>query len=470
MAKKKDQYRCSECGWTTTKWVGQCRECGSWGTLEEDHPTEVASGVVQAIAPRTPAAPISEVSASNARAYPSGMAELDRVLGGGIVPGAVTLLAGEPGVGKSTLLLDVAAKTARAAAQRGGGPVLYISGEESASQIRLRAERIGAITDHLLLAAETNLETALGHADSHTPSLLIVDSIQTMYSSQIEGAAGGLSQVRGVAARLIAAAKTRNLPVILVGHVTKDGGIAGPRILEHLVDVVCQFEGERHAGLRLLRAVKNRYGPTDEVGCFQMDDSGIVELPDPSGLFLSAASADTPGTCVTVTLEGRRPMPTEVQALVAHTNAGSPRRTTSGIDHNRVTMMLAVMQSRLGVDTSAADVYVSTVGGARTSEPAADLATALAILSATTNRPVKKDLIAVGEVSLTGELRATIGLSRRLSEAARLGFKKAIVPDHGADALARIPGITIYPIADLASAGRVALQTKPPNEALEKRS
>lgn len=462
MAKKPTvQYECSECGWTTSKWIGQCRECSAWGTLEEKAPMVASaskSASAQPLTPQSKAAPISQVSADVARYRSTGVSEFDRVLGGGIVPGAVVLLAGEPGVGKSTLLLDVAAKSARDSQANGMGPVLYISAEESASQIRLRAERIGALHDDLLLAAESNLETILGHVESQHPSLLIVDSVQTIFSHDVDGSAGGVAQVRTVAARLIHAAKELNLPVILVGHVTKDGGIAGPRVLEHLVDVVCQFEGDRHARLRLLRAVKNRYGPTDEVGCFDLRDSGIVGLPDPSGLFLSQTGSDTPGTCITVTLEGRRPIPTEVQALVTHTNAGSPRRTTSGIDHSRVSMMLAVCQARLGVDTSSSDVYVSTVGGAKTSEPAVDLATALAIISATWNRATVQSMIAVGEVGLTGEIRATSGVQRRLSEAARLGFKKAIVPSTGSDGLRAVEGLTIYPVSDLATAVKVGLE------------
>lgn len=456
MAKVKTEYFCSQCGWTGLKWVGQCRDCGAWGTISEGA-ASISSAQPTAIAPRTAASPISQVNAEVARARSTGVSELDRVLGGGIVPGAVVLLAGEPGVGKSTLLLDVAAKAAADAVLRGAGPVLYISGEESASQIKLRAERIGALHDHLLLAAEAHLETIIGHIQHEDPSLLILDSIQTVFSSEAEGAAGGVTQVRAVTSKLIAAVKERNLPVILVGHVTKDGGIAGPRVLEHLVDVVCQFEGDRHARLRLLRAVKNRYGPTDEVGCFDLNDTGIIGLPDPSGLFLSPTSADTPGTCVTVTLEGRRPMPTEVQALVAVTNGGSPRRTTAGIDHSRVAMMLAVMQARLGVDTASTDVYVSTVGGAKTSEPAADLATALAIMSAASDRLVKPGLVAFGEIGLTGEIRATVGVQRRLTEAARLGFKIALVPAAGSDSLQPVKGISIYPVTDLGAAARLGL-------------
>ncbi|MDO5722705.1 MAG: DNA repair protein RadA [Actinomycetaceae bacterium] len=459
MAKKPQvTFLCSECGWSAPKWMGQCRECGQWGTMSEFSVPSSSSGRIAPIAPsvQSDAKPISQVSAEVARARPTGVGELDRVLGGGLVPGAVILLAGEPGVGKSTLLLDVAAKAAADSRSREDGPVLYVSGEESTSQIKLRAERIGAIDDALLLAAQPQWEAVASLVSTHQPSLLIVDSIQTIAAGDVDGSAGGVTQVRAVAARLIALAKELNLPVILVGHVTKDGNIAGPRVLEHLVDVVCQFEGERHARLRLLRAVKNRYGATDEVGCFDLTDTGIVGLADPSGLFLSESSEPTPGTCVTVTLEGRRPMPTEVQALVARTNAGSPRRTTSGVDHSRVAMMLAVIQARLGVDVSSSDVYVSTVGGARTGEPAADLAVALALLSAQANRPLRDGLVACGEVGLTGELRATTGVQRRLVEAARLGFTAAVIPAAGSQQVKAVDGLQIFPVSNLASAVRVA--------------
>jgi DNA repair protein radA len=379
------------------------------------------------------------------------------VLGGGIVPGAVILLAGEPGVGKSTLLLTVAANAARQAKLTGAGSVLYITGEESASQVRLRAARIDALADNLLLAAETELGAVLGQVEQANPALLIVDSVQTIASADVEGSAGGTSQVRAVAAAIIALAKERNIPVLLVGHVTKDGGIAGPRVLEHLVDVVCQFEGERHARLRLLRAVKNRYGPTDEVGCFELGERGIVELADPSGLFLSQARSEVPGTCATVTLEGRRPMAIEIQALVASTHAGSPRRTTSGLDYSRTAMALAVLQARMKVDTSSSDVYVSTVGGAKAIEPAADLALAIAVVSAARNLPTPPGLVAFGEVGLTGELRATVGVQRRLAEAARLGFDRAIVPLAGSAELRPIKGMKVLPVAHLAQAVGAAL-------------
>ncbi|BDA64766.1 DNA repair protein RadA [Actinomyces capricornis] len=455
-------YTCTECGWSSPKWLGQCRECRAWGTLEEVQPTAAgASGtgalLATATRPATAARPIAEISAEQARARSTGVGELDRVLGGGIVPGAVVLLAGEPGVGKSTLLLTVAAACAAASRERGQGPVLYVTGEESASQVRLRAERIEAIDPALLLAAETELSALLGHVEAAQPSLLVVDSVQTIASAQVEGSAGGVSQVRAVAGALIATAKERGIPVLLVGHVTKDGGIAGPRVLEHLVDVVTQFEGERHGRLRLLRAVKNRYGPTDEVGCFDLGERGIVGLADPSGLFLSAARSEVPGTCATVTLEGRRPMPVEIQALVAATSAGSPRRTTSGVDHSRAAMALAVLAARMRVETASSDVYVSTVGGARAVEPATDLAVAIAVVSAARNLPTPPGLVAFGEVGLTGEVRATVGIQRRLAEAARLGFDRAIVPLPGSKELRGVPGMSVLPVAHVGEAVGAAL-------------
>lgn len=455
MAKDKTQFRCSECGVQYAKWAGQCRQCQAWGTIEElgvQSPT-----AVPATPPRVLARPIATIDSDTARHRPTGVGEFDRVLGGGIVPGAVVLMAGEPGVGKSTLLLDVAARCAAQAKSAGAGPVLYVTGEESASQVSARATRIGAIHDHLLLADDTDLGTALGQVEAASPSLLIVDSVQTLQSTQIEGGAGGVAQVRAVASALIRCAKERHLPVLLVGHVTKDGGIAGPRVLEHLVDVVCQFEGERHGRLRLLRAVKNRYGPTDEVGCFELTERGIRGLPDPSGLFLSQSGHSVPGACVTVSVEGRRPMPTEIQALVAPTNAGSPRRTTSGVDHSRVAMILAVLHTRAGVDTSSMDVYVSTVGGARTSESAVDLATALSIVSAAKRQAIRSGVVAIGEVSLTGEIRASIAVQQRIAEAARLGFSTAIVPALGSEDLRPVDGLTILPVSDLGTALRVAL-------------
>ncbi|HLS49643.1 MAG TPA: DNA repair protein RadA [Actinomycetaceae bacterium] len=443
-------FQCSECGWASAKWVGRCAQCQAWATVEEA--TDVPARGPVALLPRTPAVPIAEVAAETAQARPTGVGELDRVLGGGIVPGAVVLLAGEPGVGKSTLLLDVAAHAARR-----GETVMYVTGEESASQVRLRAERIDALAPELLLAAETDLATVLGHIDAHAPRLVVIDSVQTIADAATDGAAGGVSQVRQVAAALIAAAKKRHIPMVLVGHVTKDGGIAGPRVLEHLVDVVCQFEGDRHGRLRMVRATKNRYGPTDEVGCFELSDSGIEGLADPSGLFLSGAVDGIAGTCVTVTMEGRRPIPTEIQALVAASALSNPRRATAGVDTSRTAMTLAVLQARHGLQLHNHDIYVSTVGGARAVEPAVDLPVALAVVSAMANRPLRAGIVAFGEVGLTGDVRATVGIKRRLSEAARLGFRRAIVPKRGAEGI-DVPGIRAIAVGNLAEAVELALE------------
>ncbi|WP_066585907.1 DNA repair protein RadA [Cellulomonas timonensis] len=455
-------YRCGECGWTTSKWVGRCGECQAWGSVLEDVGPGGGAPRTATVAPtRSPARPIAEIDVEASRARPTGVDELDRVLGGGLVPGAVVLLAGEPGVGKSTLLLDVASRAAQAgreASSDGTAPrgrrVLYITGEESAGQVRLRAERIGALDPHLLLAAETDLGTVLGHVEQVQPDLLVVDSVQTIASAAIEGAAGGVSQVREVAGALIAVAKERDMPVVLVGHVTKDGSVAGPRTLEHLVDVVCQFEGERHSRLRLLRSTKNRYGPTDEVGCFDLTESGIEGLTDPSGLFVSNALHHVPGTCVTVTLEGRRPLATEVQALVAPSMLANPRRTTSGVDASRLAMVLAVLQRRVGARLADQDVYVSTVGGARVVEPSADLALALATASSRENIALPRGLVAVGEVGLAGEIRAVTGTTRRLAEAARLGFVRAVVPAGSVEAGTAPAGMEILEAGDLAEAVR----------------
>ena len=417
-------YRCAECGWTTAKWVGRCGECQSWGTVEEVGVTVARTTAATSV--REPARQIAEVDATEAAFLPTGVSELDRVLGGGLVPGAVILLAGEPGVGKSTLLLDVAAKVAGTGSTPGG--VLYVTGEESAAQVKLRAERIGAVAPGLYLSAETDLAQALGQVEKLEPRLLVVDSVQTLSSVEVEGSAGGVSQVREVAASIIAAAKRRNMTTLLVGHVTKDGSIAGPRLLEHLVDVVCQFEGERHSRLRLIRAVKNRYGPTDEVGCFDLGEEGISSVTDPSGLFVSRTKEPVSGTCITVTLEGRRPLLAEVQSLLAESANGQPRRATSGLDSSRVAMLLAVLQQRAGCILHKDDSYVATVGGVKLSEPATDLAVALAVASAKTRQALPQRLIAFGEVGLAGEVRPVPGINRRIQEAHRLGFTHAVVP------------------------------------------
>ena len=401
-------------------------------------------GAASSRAPTTSARRVGEVSTDAVALRPTGVGELDRVLGGGLVPGAVVLLAGEPGVGKSTLLLDVAASVARS-----GRRTLVVSGEESAEQVRLRAERTGALADELWLAAETDLAAVVAHVDAVAPDLLVVDSVQTVSSAEAEGVAGGPTQVRAVAASLIGLAKRRGLPVVLVGHVTKDGAVAGPRLLEHLVDVVLQFEGDRHGALRVVRSVKNRYGPADEVGCFEMVGDGLVGLPDPSGLFLGQRDAPVPGVCATVTVDGRRPLPAEVQALVAPSPLATPRRATSGVDGGRLAMVLAVLERRAGLRLASRDVYVSTTGGARVTEPAADLAVALALAGADTDSPAPAGLVALGEVGLAGDVRRVGATARRLAEARRLGFDRALVPrGAAADAPAGLRVVEVSTVAD----------------------
>lgn len=413
-------YRCTDCGWTGVKWFGRCPECQAWGTVSEAAVPRPAVSALR-VADSRIARPITQLGGVTVQRVASGVAELDRVLGGGIVPGAAILVSGEPGVGKSTLLLEVAAATARA-----GRRVLYATAEESAGQVRLRAERTGALDDELFLAAETDLATILGQIDAVRPELVIVDSVQTVASALTDGAPGQPAQVREVAGALVRIAKDRGIPLLLVGHVTKDGSVAGPRLLEHLVDVVLSFEGDPQSGLRFLRAQKNRFGPTDEVGCFEMTGDGIAEVPDPSGLFLSRTRTPVSGTCVTIALEGRRALPVEVQALVVATPAPQPRRVVNGVDSSRVAMLLAVLERRAGLRLSGFDVYVSTVGGIRLVEPAADLAIALAIASAFHDAALKPGLAAIGEISLAGELRPVTAADRRSAEALRLGFSTLI--------------------------------------------
>lgn len=433
MARPTTDFRCTECGWTSVKWVGRCGECQSWGTVVD---VAEATGIIRPIKPvrvadDRAARPITEIGSADVAHWPSGIGEFDRVLGGGIVPGATILLSGEPGVGKSTLLLEVASRAAKT-----GQRVLYITAEESASQVRLRAERTGALDANLYLAAETDLATVLGQIDQVAPQLLIVDSVQTVSSSLSDGLAGGPSQVREVAATLIRVSKDRNLPVLLVGHVTKDGSIAGPRLLEHLVDVVCYFEGDRQTALRFIRAQKNRFGPTDEVGCFEMTGDGIAEVADPSGLFLSRSRQTVSGTCVTVAVEGRRPLPVEVQALVVPASGPQLRRIVSGVDASRVAMLLAVLERRGHLEFGKSDVYVSTVGGIRITEPGADFAIALALASAQRDIPLPPTLAAIGEISLAGEIRPASNAKQRIAEAQRLGFDTVL--DAGAGQLADV--------------------------------
>ncbi len=447
-ARQRASFTCSECGWATAKWVGRCGECQAWGSVAEQ--AAVPRSRVQAGPVTAPARPIGQVPAEESQARPSGVPELDRVLGGGLVPGAAILLAGDPGVGKSTLLLEVAARTAQAN-QR----TLYITGEESSAQVRMRADRTDAVRDELYLAAETDLGAVLGHVEAVRPKLLVIDSIQTISAADIDGVPGGVSQVKEVAAALIRMAKVRNITLVLVGHVTKDGSIAGPRVLEHLVDVVLAFEGDRNSRLRMVRAVKNRFGPIDEVGCFDLSSDGIVAITDPTGLFLDHQHGQIPGTCVSVTMEGRRPLLAEVQALVTRTSAERPRRTTAGVDNSRVAMVLAVLQQHARLHTHAHDVFVSTVGGAKLSGPANDTAIAFAIASAHIGRPLGREIVAIGEIGLSGELRRVRDLPQRLAEAARLGFRAAVVPADSASTAGKskvIEGMRVLEVGHITEA------------------
>ncbi|RNL81215.1 DNA repair protein RadA [Nocardioides marmorisolisilvae] len=443
-------YQCSECGWETAKWVGRCGECQAWGTLVE---RSAPKSRVQAGPVTQKAMPIGEIPIEESQARGSGVPELDRVLGGGLVPGAAILLAGEPGVGKSTLLLEVAAQTARNKHR-----TLYLTGEESAAQVRLRADRTGGIQDELYLAAETDLGAVLGHVEDVKPTLLVIDSIQTISASDVDGVPGGVTQVKEVAAALIRMAKLRNITLVLVGHVTKDGSIAGPRVLEHLVDVVLHFEGERSSRLRMVRAMKNRFGPVDEVGCFDLSASGIVAITDPTGLFLDTRHGPVPGTCVAVAMEGRRPLLSEVQALVTLSASERPRRTTSGVDSARVAMILAILQQHAGIRLHSHDVFVSSVGGARLTEPSNDLAIALAIVSAHHGQSLGRQVVAVGELGLSGELRRVRDLDIRLAEAGRMGFRSAAVPAEASSTVGQsrlMDGLRVVDVDTIATALRM---------------
>ncbi len=415
MAKTTD-HRCSECGWTTGRWAGRCGRCQAWGTVA---PHAVSGARTPPPAQR--ALPIGKVDPTEAAKVPTGIGELDRVLGGGLVPGAVVLLGGEPGIGKSTLLLEVANRWAAKSLTS-----LYVSAEESAAQVRLRADRINAISDRMLVAAESDLATVLGHVEAASPQLLVIDSVQTVSTG--EGAPGGVSQVRDVTTALVRVAKQRNMTVLIVGHVTKEGALAGPRTLEHLVDVVLTFEGESSGELRLVRATKNRFGPADELGCFTMTPTGIAEVTDPSGLFVSDAPASAPGNAITVSMEGRRPLMAQIQALVVRRSQKLPRRVARGVDAGRLTVLLAVLERRAGIKLHSDDVYVSTVGGAKLTDPVNDLAIAMAVASARGDWLPNGHVASFGEVGLSGEIRSVPNLSRRIAEAARLGIKLAIVP------------------------------------------
>ena len=430
--------------------MGRCPDCGAWGEMVEEAEPAAPAPVARRADPVRSARPISVVALDHERRAATGIDELDRVLGGGLVAGAVTLLGGVPGAGKSTLLLQAAQSLAAA-----GRTVLYMSAEESPGQVRLRAQRLGALHPGLLLASETEVPAILQLVEAHAPDLLIIDSIQTVSLPEVSGSAGGVGQVRESAAAVVSSAKRRDMACILVGHVTKEGQLAGPRVLEHLVDTVVEFDGDRHHALRLLRAVKNRFGAVGEVGCFEMTGEGLVGVADAGRLFLGDAAADTPGIAVTLALEGRRPLACEIQGLVAETTLANPRRVASGLDAQRLSLLLAVLEQRAGVALANRDVYVSSVGGLRLTEPAVDLALCLAVASSRGNRPVPRDLVALGEVGLAGEVRLVARTEQRLAEASRLGFGSALLPA-AYDGAAH--GLELHRVGDLRRALAVALR------------
>jgi DNA repair protein RadA/Sms len=417
-------HRCSACGGESPKWLGRCPACDEWGSLVEERVVPAGgTGPSRGLAPTSRPTPIAEVELGGAGARSTGVPEVDRVLGGGLVEGSATLVGGEPGIGKSTLLLQVLAAMAAA-----GARCLLVTGEESAQQVRLRAERLGALAPGLYLAAETALPHVLAHVDDVRPHVLVVDSVQTLHDPELGSAAGSVAQVREGAARLVRLAKERGVTVLLVGHVTKEGSLAGPRVLEHVVDTVLSFEGDRHHALRLLRAVKHRFGGTHELGLFEMGDAGLVGVPDAGALFLADRHPGVAGSIVVPAMEGHRPLLVEVQALVGPTKLPQPRRSAQGLDAGRLSLLLAVLQQRVGFPFHELDVHASAVGGVRVVEPGADLAIALALVSARTGVALADDLVACGEIGLGGELRQVSQTARRLAEAARLGFRRAVVP------------------------------------------
>ena len=445
MSKIRLVYRCTACATAYPKWAGRCPSCEAWNSMVEDvEGPDPDTALLLSVTSSATAMPIAEVDSLVGGPQATGIDELDRVLGGGLVPGAVTLLGGEPGIGKSTLLLQLAAAwPAR---------TLYVSGEESAQQVRLRAERLGALGPNLWLLAETSLPHVIAALDSVQPQLVIIDSIQSVADPDLASAPGSVVQVRGCTHRLVAEAKGRGIPTVLVGHVTKDGGLAGPRVLEHIVDTVLSFEGDRHHALRLLRAVKHRFGSTNELGVFEMVERGLVGVPDASSLFLTDRRTGVAGSAVTPTLEGHRPLLVEVQALTNKVNSGvPPRRSAQGLDPGRLALLLAVLERRARLPMAQHEVFASAVGGVRLTEPGCDLPMCLAIVSALADRPLPSDVISFGEIGLAGELRQVVHASRRLAEAARLGFTRAIVPANSANG---VDGISLIRVATLSEALR----------------
>lgn len=422
--KQKTVYICSECGYESSKWNGCCPNCGEWNTLNEEivMPEKASSRVISSSV--ATAEKISQISADDEIRFKTGMSELDRVLGGGIVNGSLVLLSGDPGIGKSTILLQICEFLGNSL------NILYVSGEESARQIKLRADRLGVKTDNLLIMCNTDVEAIIEYIRVNKPGLVIVDSIQTMNLQGLNSSPGSVTQVRESTNMFMRCAKTNGIPTIIVGHVNKDGNIAGPKVLEHIVDCVLYFEGERHLSYRILRAVKNRYGSTNEIGVFEMTDNGLKEVPNPSMMLISGKPKDTAGTCIACVMEGSRPILAEVQGLVVNSNYGNARRMTNGFDYNRLAMLLAVLEKRSGFFFAGSDAYINVVGGLKLDEPATDLSVAMALISSLKDTPVREDTLAVGEIGLGGELRTVSFCEQRIKEADRLGFKRIIIPKH----------------------------------------
>ncbi|HZO88578.1 MAG TPA: DNA repair protein RadA [Chthonomonadaceae bacterium] len=482
MARLQTRYICQECGYDTAKWMGKCPECDAWDSFLEEVTLKEKPGAVgkggglgvsaavsgRAIVPSgTGPVPITQVEAVAQERLSTGIGEFDRVLGGGIVPGGLILVGGDPGIGKSTLLTQVAACVAGAPAPEGveAHTVLYISGEESAQQIKLRSARLNAETPQFMVSVETEIGIILHHLDALRPSLAVIDSIQTMSDSALESAPGTVSQVRACATHLARFAKATGVPVVLIGHVTKEGSLAGPRVLEHIVDTVLYFEGDRHHAYRLLRAAKNRFGSTDELGIFEMHETGLVGVDNPSAVLLAERAEGGTGSAVASTLEGSRALLVEVQALVSRSNLASPRRAVTGMDPNRVNMILAVLEKRAGLKIAEQDVFVNVAGGIRILEPAADLATTIAIASNFREQPVDPTTILLGEVGLAGEVRAVSQVEKRLREAARQGFTRAVLSKHNAARLPKNLGLQVIGIATVHDAIKVALLPTPRSEA-----
>lgn len=447
----KTTFFCQECGYKSLKWMGRCPGCGAWNTLVEE-PVEEKK-VKSRSHPcweKSKPRPITEIEIRTDIRGKTGIKEFDRILGGGIVAGSLVLVGGEPGIGKSTILLQVSN-----ALSAGGKTVLYVSGEESVYQSKLRAERLGASSPDLFLVSETNLNLILGYIDEVQPSLVIIDSIQTVFNPDLMSAPGSISQVRECAARLLVKAKSTGFAIFLVGHVTKTGMIAGPRVLEHMVDTVLYFEGDRHHSYRVLRAVKNRFGSTDEIGIFQMSEGGLKEVKNPSEIFLAERESGLTGSVVVPCMEGKRPILVEVQALISQSGLVVPRRRATGVDLNRVIMLMAVLERRVGLRLADKDVFINVVGGVKVAEPGVDLGVVLATASNAKNRPIGPETVAIGEVGLGGEVRAVRQIEQRLNEAAKLGFERAVIPRSNAAELKGVKGIMVVGVRKIREAIKV---------------